>query len=91
MILKVGRFKSVHRHALFLFFPRNGECLVTFSNYSEGSLIRSTQGCFVPVNSYKFESSSIQGLDRRTLRVTVKSGIGGKKFGGWCITLPMSW
>ena len=91
MIFKVGRFKSVHRYDLILAFPRNGECLVTFSNYSKGSLIRSAQGCFVPVDSYKYESSSIQGFDRRTLRVTVKLSIGGQKFGSWCITLPMSW
>ena len=81
MFLKVGRFKSIHRYDLFLVFPHNGECLVTFSNYSKGSLIRSAQGCFVPVNSYKYESCSIQGFDRRTLRVTVKFGIGGEKIG----------
>ena len=91
MILKVGRFKSFHRYELFLVFPRNGECFVTFSNYSKRSFIRSAQGCFVPVDSYRYESSSIQGFDRRTLRVTMKFGIGGQKFGSWCITLPMSW
>ena len=91
MILNVGRFKSVHRYDLFLVFLRNGECLVTFSNYSKGSLIRSAQGCFAPVDSNKYESSSTQGFDRRTLRVTMKFGTGGKKFGSWCITLPMSW
>ena len=44
MILKVGRFKSVHRYDLFLVFPCNGECLVSFSNYSKGSLIRFYRG-----------------------------------------------
>ena len=91
MILKVGKFNSVHRYDLFLVFPCNGECLVTFSNYSKRSLIRSARGCFVPVDSYKYESSSIQGFDRCTLGVTMKFGIGGQKFGSWCIMLPMTW
>ena len=53
MIMKISRFQSVDRYDLFLVLLYNGKCLITFTNYSEGALIRSAQGCFVPVNSHR--------------------------------------
>ena len=59
MIMKISRFKSVDRYDLFLVLLYSGECLNTFTNYSKGALVRSAQGCFVPVNLHKDKGSSI--------------------------------
>ena len=63
MIIMISRFQSVNRYDLFLVLLYNSKCLITFTNYSKGALIRSAQGCFVPINSYKDKISSIQGFD----------------------------
>ena len=61
---ETSRFKSVDRYDLFLVLLCNGKCLMTFTNYNKGALIRSAQGHFVPVNSHNDQSSSSQGFDR---------------------------
>ena len=63
MIMKISGFKFIDRYNLFHVSLYYGKCLITFANYSKRALVRSAQGCFVPVNSHKVKISSIQGFD----------------------------